>query len=158
MGPRLIFLALCCVASVLAQRSETATLVLTVPPESRLTPAQVTLNFVVSADGSSDVTSQTQTVVAWVRALPGQPIRVTAGASGTVPLSALQWSGSAAGATGGGQQATCANGSFAGGATQDLVSSWTRSGTISCAISFSLAAPRSLPPGDYTAVIRLAIR
>jgi len=53
-------------------------LILRVDPEARLDPARIALNFQVSADGSSDVISQTTEVGAWVRALPGRRIRVTA--------------------------------------------------------------------------------
>ena len=154
----LAIIALCISPSVWAQHTGMTTLSLRVDPESRLTPSLLTLTFHVSADGASDVTSLTQAVGAWVRAAPGQPIRVTATASGTAPLSALRWSGSASSSTGGGQHAACSSGSFGDGATQDLVSGWGRSGRLACTITFSLADPRSLAAGDYTAVVRLAVR
>jgi len=167
MRPNLILAgitALCLAGGALAQQRSTTALVVQVTPEARLNLAQIALNFRVSADGMSDVTSQTQMVAAWVRALPGQAIRVTAsagalgGPSGSVPLSALSWSGSVAGATAGGQQAACTSGSFGTGASQDLVAAWARSGTLACAVTFSLADPRSLPPGLYTGLVSLAIR
>jgi len=167
MRPNLILAgiaALCLAGGVPAQQRSTTALVVQVVPEARLNLSRIALSFRVSADGMSDVTSTTQTVAAWVRALPGQPIRVTAsagalgGQSGSLPLSALRWSGSVAGATGGGQQAACTDGSFETGATQDLVAAWARSGTLTCTVTFSLADPRTLPPGLYTGWVSLAIR
>jgi hypothetical protein len=147
-----------------AQRSATTTLVLRVAPEAHLNPPQVTLHFRVSADGASDVASQTETIAAWVRALPGQRIRLTAlpgaltGPAGVVPGSAIRWSGAPARATSGGQSATCTSGSFNGAAAQDLASGWRSSGTLACAVTFSLADPRGLPPGAYMAVVNLSLR
>jgi len=146
-----------------AQRSGTATLVLRVNPEARLDPQQVTLNFRVSADGTSDVTSQTTSVGALVRALPGQQIRVTAqlvslnGPDGPVPVTAVGWAGSTTRATAGGQAATCSSGTFQAGVTQDLVLGWQRSGILTCAVNFALAAPRDLPPGLYSGIVNLAV-
>jgi hypothetical protein len=147
-----------------AQRSATATLAVHVSPEARLNPAQVALWFVVTADGLGDVTSQTQAIAAWVRALPGQRIRVMArmanlvGPSGAVPTGAVQWSGARQQATAGGQSATCSTGSFAAGATQDLVAAWEFSGKLTCAVTFSLADPRSLAPGTYAGAVDLTLR
>ncbi|MBZ5624916.1 MAG: hypothetical protein LAQ69_40370 [Acidobacteriia bacterium] len=155
---------LCLAATVAAQRTATTTLVVRVAPEQRLNVSRVSLQFRVSADGAGDVTSQTATVAAWVRALPGQRIRLTAttgslsGPPGAVPSSAIRWSGSPASATGGGQGASCTSGSFESHGPQDLVAGWTRSGTLSCAVVFSLADPRSLPPGQYTGTVDLALR
>ena len=110
------------------------------------------------------MTSQTETIVAWVRALPGQRIRVLArianlsGQSGTIPGSAIRWNGATQRATGGGQAATCSGGSFAGGDTQDLVAAWRASGTLTCALTFSLDDPRSLAPGIYTGAVALTLR
>ena len=60
-------------ARVGAQRFSTATLtVRRLPGRARLNPGQVALRFVVTEDGLGEVTSQTETVAAWVRALPGQ--------------------------------------------------------------------------------------
>jgi hypothetical protein len=154
----LVAVALSLTASVLAQRTGTTTLALRVDPEARLNPSQIAMNFRVSAGGANDITTQTQTIEARVRALPGQPIRLTATASGTIPLSALRWSGSPAGAAGGGEQAACSSGTFETAATQDLVTGWSRSGTLTCTVTFSLADPASLPPGNYTGNIALAIR
>jgi hypothetical protein len=151
-------------ARVGAQRSATTILVVRVAPEAHLNPSQVTLHFRVSTDGASDITAQTETVAAWVRALPGQRIRLTAGPAiltgpaGAVPGSLIRWSGSAARATSGGQSATCTSGSFEGTAAQDLVAGWQRSGTLTCAVTFSLSDPRSWPPGAYAGVVDLALR
>lgn len=144
--------------TLLAQRTATTTLVVRIDPETHLSPAKVNLSFRVSADGAGDVTSQTETVSAWVRSLPGQTIHLAASAAGTLPLSALRWSGAVSQATAGGQQASCTSGSFASGVSQDLAGPWTRSGTLTCAVTFSLADPRSLAPGLYTGAIDIAIR
>jgi hypothetical protein len=149
---------------VCAQRSGTATLSVRVSPEARLNPGQVALRFVVTADGLGEVTSQTQAVAAWVRALPGQRIRVIArmaslaGPSGAVPIEAVQWSGTRQRATAGGQSAACSTGSFAAGATQDLVVAWESSGTLTCAVTFSLVDPHSLAPGAYAGAVDLTLR
>ena len=157
-------LLLACLVSLSgAQRSGTTTLVLQVNQEARLDPRQVALNFRVSADGASDVTIQTASVAAWVRALPGQQIRVIArlvslnGPDGPVPVTQLGWAGSTTRATGGGQAATCSSGTFQPGATQDLVLGWQRSGILTCAVNFALAAPRNLSPGLYTGAVNLAL-
>ena len=146
-------LLLACLVSLSgAQRSGTTALVVHVNQEARLDPPQVALNFRVSADGASDVTSQTATVAAAVRALPGQQIRVTArlvtltGPDGPVPVTQVGWAGSTTRATAGGQAATCSSGTFQPGASQDLVMGWQRSGILTCAVDFALAAPRNLPP------------
>ena len=131
--------------------------------EPRLDPRQVELNFRVSADGASDVASRTATVVAWVRALPGQQIRVTAqlgslnGPDGPIPVTQIIWAGSTARATAGGQAATCSSGTFQTGTTQDLVLGWQRSGILTCAVTFALAEPRSLSPGLYSGTVNLAL-
>lgn len=151
-------------ARVGAQRSGSTILALHVAPEAHLNPSQVALRLVVSADGSGDIASQTAVIATWVRALPNQRIRLIghlanlSGPAGAVPISAIRWSGSSLGAASGAQAATCADGSFAGGGTQDLVAGWQRSGTLTCAVTFSLADPRSLPPGAYTGVVDFILR
>lgn len=151
------------VSPVAAQRSGTTTLAVQVNPEARLDPQQVALNFRVSADGASDVTNQTAMVAAWVRALPGQQIRVTArlnafhGPDGPVPPTQLIWVGSTTRATAGAQAATCSSGTFQTGAAQDLVLGWQRSGVLTCALDFALAAPRTLSPGLYSGTVNLAL-
>jgi hypothetical protein len=151
-------------AVVMAQRTASNTLVVRVAPEQHLSVSQVALQFRVSADGVGDITNQVETLAAWVRALPGQRIRLTArignvsGPAGPVAPSAVSWSGSRGLATGGGQEALCTSGAFESSAPQDLVAAWNRSGTLSCAVVFSLAAPRSLPPGVYRGTVDLALR
>jgi len=146
-----------------AQRSGTTSLVLRVAPEVRLSPQQVALHFRVSAEGASDVTTESAVIAAWVRALPGQQIRMTSrlenlqGPDGPVPASAVRWAGSTRNATGGGRQAECTSGVFAAGAVQDMVQGWDRSGILTCAVSFELAEARSLPPGQYSGVVSLAV-
>ncbi len=153
----------CVIGPAGAQRSGTTGLVLQVNPEARLDPQQVAVNFRVSADGSSDVTSQTTSVAAWVRASPGRQIRVTArlvslnGPEGPAPVTAVRWAGSRARATAGGQSATCSSGTFEPGATHDLVLGWQRSGVLTCAVNFELAAPRNLPSGLYSGIVDLAL-
>ena len=153
----------CLVSPGGAQRNGSTTLVVQVNQEARLDPQQVALNFRVSADGASDVTSQTASVAAMVRALPGQQIRVTArlgslnGPDGPVPVTQVGWAGSTTRATAGGQGATCSSGTFQAGATQDLVLGWQRSGILTCAVNFGLAAPRGLAPGLYSGTVDLAL-
>ena len=153
----------CLVSRSGAQRSGTTTLVLQVNQEARLDPQQVALNFRVSADGASDVTSQTASVAAWVRALPGQQIRVLAqlvtltGPDGPVPVTEVGWAGSTTRATAGGQAATCSSGTFQPGATQDLVLGWQQSGILTCAVDFALSAPRNLSPGLYSGTVNLVL-
>jgi len=158
-----IFAALLLALVLMAQHTGTTVLAVRVDPESTWTPGHSTLIFHVSSDGASDLTSQPQPIQAWVRTVPGQTIHLTAsatlsGPSGTVPLSNLRWRGMASGATGGGKQANCTTGSFAGGPTQELVAAWNRSGTLNCTVTFSLAEPRALPRGTYTALLDFAIR
>jgi hypothetical protein len=153
----------CAVNPDAAQPVARTRLVLRVEPEARLDPPQVSLSFRVSADGLSDVTSQTASVAAWVRALPRQRIRVTArlaslnGPDGPAPVSAVRWAGSTARAAAGGQAATCSSAAFRPDTTQDLVLGWQRSGILVCAVTFELAAPRSLSPGPYSGTVDLAL-
>lgn len=146
----------------LAQNSGTTALVLRVPPESRIDPSQIALSFFVSPDGRADVITAPAQIVARVRALSGQTIRITAvlpelqGPSGPLPAAAVSWNGAVAGATGSARQATCASGAFASGA-QDLVVGWHTSGELTCSLNFQLAHPRTLPPGAYSGIVTLAI-
>ncbi len=109
--PMRLFAALllaCLVRLIGAQRTGTTTLAVHVNQEARLDPRRVALNFRVSADGASDVAIQTASVAAWVRALPGQQIRVIArlvslnGPDGPMPVTQVGWAGSATRATAGG--------------------------------------------------------
>lgn len=150
-------------ASLYAQRSGSTSLTVQVLPEERLTPSQASLRFVVSADGAGDISTQTVMITAWVRALPGRRIRLTAtpnvlsGPAGPLPASALHWSGSVTNAKAGGQEAICTAGSFPAAAPADLIAGWNRSGIITCAVEFSLADPRSLPAGTYAGTVMLAL-
>ena len=145
-----------------AQHSGTTNLVLRVGPEARLDPNQVVLHFRVSADGNSDVTTQAANLAAWVRALPGQRIRITAqlasleGPDGPAAVSAVRWSGSALNAVAGARQAGCTGGVFGQG-LQDLVQGWVGSGGLTCALKFDLTPVRDLQPGLYTGVVNLAV-
>jgi hypothetical protein len=146
------------------QRAGGTALAVSVGPEARLSQPQVVIRFVVSADGAGEVVTQSAVVGAWVRSLPGQQIRLTSrsgevqGPRGPVRDAAIRWSGALAQATGGGQSAACASGSLVSEAQQDMVSGWSSSGTLSCAVNFELLNPRDLPPGVYTAVIDLDLR
>jgi hypothetical protein len=146
------------------QRDGNTALAVSVGPEARLSQPQVAIRFVVSADGSGDVVTQSAVVGASVRSLPEQQIRLTArtgavqGPGGPVRGAAIRWSGALARATGGGQSAACASGSLVSEARQDLVSGWSRSGTLSCTLNFELVNPRDLQPGVYTAVVDLEVR
>jgi hypothetical protein len=145
------------------QRAGGTALAVSVGPEARLSQPQVVVRFVVSDGGTGDVVTQSAVVGAWVRSLPGQQIRLTArtgevqGPGGPV-RAAIRWNGALARATGGGESAACASGSFASEARQDLVNGWSRSGTLSCVVDFELVNPRELQPGVYTAVIDLDLR
>jgi len=149
--------------SVLAQPISSSSLVIRVVPEAHLSPSQIPLMFIVSADGAVELTSQVANVLTWVRALPGEEIHLIArfgtmaGPSGTLPASAIAWHGSVLHATAGGQDATCTDGSMAAGLSQALVSGWQRSGTLACAVTFWLESPRSLAPGVYTVMVDLAL-
>jgi len=140
----------------------TTTLSLRVDPEARLDPQHIPLTFRVSSDGASDVTTQTASMAAKVRALPGQQIHVTArltslnGPAGAVAAGALRWSGAVAEATAGGQPAACSSGTFQAGAAGDLVTGWQQSGSVACSLSFQLAT-RNLEPGAYSGEVDLAL-
>jgi hypothetical protein len=153
-----------CWVQVGAQRTGNTTLVVRVTPEAHLTPSQVSLRFRTSAGGAGDITSQTEIVAAWVRAAPGQHIRLTASlgqlsdATGAVFSQAVRWTGAPFQATGGGQTATCTSGILQSGSSQDLIAGWQKSGTLTCAIAFGLADPQSLPAGTYTGRVDLNLR
>jgi len=141
---------------IAAQRSGSTTLVLSVAPESRLEPRQATLNFRVSADGASDVTTQSATVSAWVRPLSGQTVRVTASLTG-LPAGAVTWSGTRAGASGGARTAACTSGTFTSGVSQDLVQGWVGAGILTCTLNFQLDRT-GLSPGLYSGIATFAIQ
>ena len=129
-----------------------------VGPEARLEPTQIALQFQVA-----ESVVQTARVGAWVRSQPGQQIRVLArlaelrGPNGPVPVTAVTWTGAVAQSAAGGHQARCANGAFVAGQAQDLVLGWHNSGTLTCDIAFTVAAPGSLSPGVYSGTVDLAL-
>jgi len=159
-GSQALLLLACLVSN--AQRTGSTSLLLQINPEARIDPQQVALNFRVSADGASDVTTQAANVTAWVRALRGQQIRVTAqlaspnGPNGPVSA-AVRWSGSTTRATAGARAATCSSGTLQSSAAGDLVLGWQESGILTCAINFDLVSPRSLPPGLYSGTVQLTV-
>lgn len=99
-------------AAVCAQMSRGSALVVSVQPEAHLNISTATLTFQVTEPGET-VSSQAISVTAWVRALPGQHIRLSAesvsltGPAGAVPAAALTWNGSMANATAGAKTASC---------------------------------------------------
>ena len=138
------------------QRYATTSLFVRVDPEQHLMPGGVGLNFRVSADGSADLLSQTQPVAAWVRALPGRNIRITAAASGLPPQAELRWVSSVDRATGGAQGAQCTSGTFHG-PSNDLVANWSRSGILTCGVTFQLSNPREIPAGSYPVAVTFSL-
>jgi hypothetical protein len=148
--------------AVAAANSAGTGLVVQVNPEAHLSPSSANLTFRVTQAGEI-VAGQPFTVNAWVRALPGQEIRLIArvksltGPAGSVPVSSLRWSGSVAKATGGGAAASCTSGTFADSPAESLISGWMRSGIVACDLTFSLATDIGAPTGLYTAAIDLAL-
>jgi hypothetical protein len=150
--------------AVLAQRTATTTLMVRVSPEAHLNPTQIQLHYQISADGSSDLISQTERIAAWVRVPPGQQIRLTArfaplvGPQGALSDAVIGWTGASIHSTHGGQEATCTGGTAVVDSSHDMISGWHRSGTVTCAVTFVLASARMLPPGRYTADVDLNLR
>ena len=140
------------------QRGASSTLVVRVTPEARLDPGQIALEFQVA-----DRVVRTVNVSAWVRALPNQQIRVSArldklqGPSGPAPVAAVSWTGAVARSTAGGSRASCTNGAFAAGQTQDLVLGWRQSGTLTCTFAFTLSGSGNLVPGAYSGTVDLSV-
>ena len=147
-----------------AQRTATTVLQVQVQPEAHLAPQQISLRFRVSPDGSSDVTSQTESIAAWVRALPGQRIRLQTrvvsltGPPGPISPTALGWSGGLIRVGSSAQNAACTAGTFDPAQAADLIANWTRSASLACAVTFSLISPGTLPPGSYSGTIELTLR
>ena len=147
-----------------AQQIGTTTLLLRIQPEAHLAPQQISLRFRVSPDGASDVTTQTESIAAWVRAHPGQRIRLQAsvlsltGPTGPISATALRFSGSMMRAGPGAPEAACTAGTFEPMQPLDLISNWTRSASLTCAVTFSLTSSGTLAPGSYTGTIALSLR
>jgi hypothetical protein len=172
---RLGFIASVVVQSVLLSgaiatlTAQNASLVIQVKPEAHLNPTAIPLTFTVANPGEV-VVSQPVAVTAWVRALPGQQILLTAqlgtlaGPNGAAPASslawvgALAWVGSMGRATGGGTTAACTSGDFSGGSVQSLISGWNQSGIATCNVSFSLSTDSTWTPGTYTSQANLTLR
>jgi hypothetical protein len=147
-----------------AQQTVTTTLQVRIQAEAHVAPQRISLRFRVSPDGLSDVASQTESITAWVRALPGQRIRLEAdvlalaGPNGPIAPAALRWSGSVLRASPGARGAACTAGTLDSGHRMDLISDWTLSGSMTCAVTFSVVSPRTLPPGPYMGTIDLVLR
>jgi len=131
----------------------TTTMLVQVTPEAYLVPKRIPLHFQVLADGSS-VTAQTESITAWVRTLPGKAVRITAR-----PITglALSWSGTVMRATQGAKAASCTSGMFEAATPGELVSGWSQSGVLTCAVTFTLAEAKTLPVGIYTTTVDLSI-
>jgi hypothetical protein len=103
-------------------------------------------------------------VAARVRARPGERIRLVAiagaldGPAGQLPWSAIRWNGAVVQATGGGREASCTSGRFESPGASDLATDWNSSGSLTCAVVFSLADPHDLPPGTYSGVVSFGVR
>ncbi len=147
-----------------AQRNGATELLLRVEPDAHLSPLRVTLRLHLDPAPNPHQARQTELITARVRALPGQRIRLLARASplagpaGGVPASRLQWSGKTIAAASQAGQAVCGSGGFLEGEPSDLIHGWTRSGAVTCEITFSLTGTGHLPAGLYTGVVDLAVR
>src|SRR5215831_4564039 len=139
MGMRSLAMAVLLLGAAItgrAQHDAGTGLVLRIDPEAWISPKQSVLQFQVSGNGSSDVMVQAATVSVRARARPGQPVLVTArmgdiaGPGGSIPASAVRWTGSVVAATGGGAQASCSKGVFVAGAVLQLVEGWIRPGSV----------------------------
>ena len=151
-------------SALLAQSSGITRLVVRVEPDVLLSEPRVALRFYLDPASPSSVTSQTAVITARVRTLPGQRIRLLAQASalagpaGDLPASSIGWTGASINPSAQSGEAACTSGTFRSSVLQDLVSGWGRSGTVTCEITFSLAAPDRLPPGAYSGIIDLTVR
>ena len=157
------FICMLGLASLLAgQNNGSSGLVLRVNPEAHLTPSSAQLAFHVARPGDTAISSPV-TVNAWVRALPGQQILLTAhvrkltGPVGDVPFAALQWSGQMLSAKGGGQAANCLGGGFSSGPDQPVIGGWNESGIATCSMRFSLTTNSTWLQGDYAGQVDLQL-
>jgi len=144
----------------LALHGQSSGLVVQVNPEAYVSPSSIPLSFSVNNPGDV-VSSQPVSITGWVRALPGQQIRLSAlaasltGPAGPEPASAIGFAGTMTNATGGAKAATCAAGGFSGASAQPLVAGWGQSGIATCSVTFTLASDTGWPAGAYTARIDL---
>ncbi len=141
------------------QDNGSSTLALRVEPEAWLNISSVPLRFAVP--GTATVTA---TLEAWARPLPGQRVRIVAtpagdltGSAGRIPVSAVSWSGAKTAARGGGATASCTGGTLAGGGT-DLAAGWTRPGTLTCTVAFTLQDAGRYSPGVYSGTLITVLR
>jgi hypothetical protein len=159
---RQIFLLSIVSAFALALRGQSSGLVVQVNPEAYVSPASIQLSFSVNNPGDT-VSSQPAAITGWVRALPGQQIRLSAlagsltGPAGPEPASAIGFAGTMTNATGGAKAASCATGSFSGSSAQPLVAGWGESGIATCTVTFTLSSDAAWPAGLYTARIALSV-
>jgi hypothetical protein len=146
-----------------AQQSRSTALVVRVGPEVKLIPEQVAIHFLVPADNTADSINQNTAIEAWVRAFPGERIRLTAvlsgvqGPEGAVPGNSVRLTGSKSTATGGGLAASCSSGTFDVDKPQDLVSNWQESGIVACNLTLTLTNAVSRAPGEYTGIVTFSI-
>lgn len=126
-----------------AQQSPTMSLAVRAGPEAHVTPGRVSLRFVISPDGVP-VALQTVVISAWVRALPGERILLSARSSGdlkgdsvSVPISAVQWAGVLTRSVTGAETARCNGGYLNRDSSVELVAGWLRSGILTCQATFS---------------------
>ncbi len=160
---RLLLLAaaagFCATAPGQRHGSGTTTLAVRVDPDARLNVSSVPLTFAVPGTGSV-----TATLVAWARPLPGQRVRLVAtpvgalaGAAGTIPLTAISWNGAKSAARGGGATATCTAGTIGTGEFE-FAAGWTRPGTLTCSVTFTLQEAARFAPGVYNGTLLTALR
>jgi hypothetical protein len=149
----------------LNQTSLDVTLKVEVRPESRLDVSRAVLRFTLPVHGPREVRSAAITLAAAARPAQGQHVRLFAygdseldGAAGRAPLSTVSWSGTKTSSRAGGNDAQCTSGRLRSHSSQDLVANWTRGGSLSCTVTFIMAAPPSVRAGTYTAPITFDLR
>jgi hypothetical protein len=145
-----------------AENSVSSGLTIQVNPESYLDTPVASLSFQVASHGEIAY-SQPVTITAWVRALPGQQIHLTAqvsslsGPSGSAPDASLAFTAAMSGASGGATDATCASGNFTGPYPQQLINDWNRSGIARCIVIFALVPGAAATAGTYNASVSFSL-
>ena len=145
-----------------AQNFAASALVIRVDPEIHLDTPSASLSFQLNNPGET-LYSQPVAVTAWVRALPGQQIHLTAllqslkGPSGDAQPASLTWTGAMSSATGGATAASCSAGGFSNNEPQQLIANWTQSGIARCAFTFALATNSSWPAGRYDGAVSFSL-
>ena len=149
----------------LNQTSLQVTLRVEVRPESRLDTSHTTLRFAVPATGPREIRSTAVTLDALARPAQGQRVRLLAHSdaelqsqSASAPLSTVHWGGAKIDSRAGGNDAQCTSGQLQSHVNQDLVTDWTRGGSVSCTVTFIMSAPPDASPGIYTAPISFDLR